>query len=194
MKIYWIVLLLVISVGCSSSDKEVDVTSDEEKFPDVDMKRFEKVKVDGVEVLMLKALTSATGKSDRVLLDYNHLAFEQHVKIERIAIANYKKSLKARDKSINNSFEAFTIETLKDFQGTQKHSEEAKFESSVVNELSCRRVSFEAQSYGFPKSKTYWIRYFKGKKFYYTMICWTVSDRKSKFEKEALAMGLSFKL
>lgn len=187
-------VLLSVVIGCSTTDSEIEEVIFEEEFPKVDLKKFHTEKYENeFQVLILNDLTKSRIESDQALIGYSHLSKEKHVYVERELISTYEKSLKARKMVLKDILLSFAEEYSTSFKEALKTSSSSILSKSKVNSLDCFRTNFEGGSYGFPKTKYFSIRYFSGKKFIYTVVCWTVDKSQDEFENEALAVGLSFK-
>lgn len=194
MRGFWFIILILVSVRCSSDDKSAEAENLKEEFPKVNLKDFDTVSVeDELEFIVLKELTESKNLGERAIIGFSHLAKEKHFYLEQELVSDYIKSLKARKLSQKDILNSFAKEHLKDFKAVLKKSTESKFRKSEVNGMTCYRTEFEGDSNGFPKTKSFVFRYYQSKTSIYTIVCWTVKDMKSKFEKEALAMGLSLK-
>jgi hypothetical protein len=192
MKIFSLFLVLLLAVSCASEASDSSKPKDEnEKFPRVNLKDYKTITFEEeFEILILKELTLSSEESDKAILGYSHLSKEKHVYIEKELVVHYSKSLKARNISTKSILESFAKEHLNDFKGVLKQS---TFEKSKVGKLACLRSSFEGDSYGFPRTKYFSVRYFITDAFIYTVMTWTASVSKKEFSDESLAMGLSFK-
>ena len=195
MKSFSFYLILLLAMSCASEAPDSSKPKDEnEKFPKVNLKDYKTVKFEEeFEILILKELTLSSKESDKAILGYSHLSKEKHVYIEKELVAHYSKSLKARNISPKSILESFAKEHLNDFKRVLKQSTESKFEKSKVGKLDCLRSSFDGDSYGFPRTKYFSVRYFMTDAFIYTFMTWTVSASKKAFSDESLAMGLSLK-
>ena len=195
LKFFSFFILISIVVSCSSTDtKKSEEESSEEKFPKVDLKKYSlRTFENEFEFLIPKELTESGIESDNSILGFSHLSKEKHVFVERELISTYKKSLKARDINEKNVLLSFAKERLPKFKGVLKTSTTSKLIESEINKLACLRTEFEGTSYGFPKTKYFSIRYFQGKKYLYSVVCWTVDKSRKEFKNEALVVGLSFK-
>ncbi|MFT6501866.1 MAG: hypothetical protein ACJASQ_001982 [Crocinitomicaceae bacterium] len=196
MKSFSFFLVFLLAVSCASEASDSSKPKDEnEKFPKVNIKDYKTVTFEEeFEILILKELTLSSEESDKAILGYSHLSKEKHVYIEKESVTHYSKSLKARNVKTKSILESFAKEHLNDFKGVLKQSTESKFEKSKVGKLACLRSSFEGNSYGFPRTKYFSVRYFMTDAFIYMVMTWTVSASKKEFSDESLAMGLSFKV
>lgn len=189
---FFLVLVLIVSCSSEASDSKHEVQN--EKFPEIDLNDYKTVNFEGeFGILILKELSPSLKESDKSILGFSHLSKEKHVYIERESVAHYSKSLLARNSRTKSILESFANEHLKDFKGVLKNSTESRFDKIKVGQLDCLRASFEGNSYGFPRTKFFTVRYFITDTFIYTFMAWTVSASKKEFSDESLAMGLSFK-
>lgn len=185
--------LLSIALGCSSTVDSQDQESLEE-FPKIDRKNYSIEKFENdFQFLIPNDLTESRIESDQALIGFSHLSKEKHVYVERKLISTYMKSLKVRKIDQKDVLSSFADEHSIAFKGILKTSSSSKLIKSEVNKLGCLRTNFEGTSYGYPKTKYYSIRYFLGKEFVYTLVCWTVDKSREEFKNETLAVGLSFK-
>jgi len=194
MRIIWIIILVLACIRCSSKTNSADTENLKEEFPAVNLEDYDTIKLeDEFQFIVLKDLTESKNESQKAMIGYSHFSKEKHIYVECESISNYKRSLKARKKGYKDILSKYAKEHLKDFKGVLKKSSTSSFEESEVNGLMCLRNEFYGDCFGFPRTKSFTFRYFQGEEHIYTLVCWTIKDSKSKFEKEALAMGLSLK-
>ena len=181
-------------VSCLQDSETQVIPSLEEDSPNLNLDRFETNRFDDCEILILKELTGSTMRStESVRVDYNNLALEKHI-IVSIDSNSYVFDFNKHNGVIEiETFRSYAYKMLKNFKNIMRHAENSELTFSLVNGIPCYRTYFEASSYGFPKRKSYWIRYFKTETGYYSMVCWTTITNKSNFENEAIFMGQSFK-
>lgn len=197
MKGFWIVILVLVSISCSSNSDSEKVDDLKEEFPKVDLANYDTVAFENeFQFIVLKELTQSRNESDRALIGYSHLSKEKHIYIEQESKTTYVKSLEARKllKKKGILLEKFADEYVDHLVNMWEVEELSPMTISEVNKLKNVRVSFQAKVNGFPRSKFYNIRFVEGKEMIYILVTWTVDKSKEQFEKEALAMGLSFKL
>jgi len=191
-----VAFLLLSLMGCSGQDPigtEQEVV--EEKFPNVNLNDYDSVQVEDLyQLIVPKSLFPTKMLNDRARFQYNQLSKEKHVYIIDETKATFVSSLEARkiDFSKDLLLLLFAKERLQDMKGLLDVKRETKLEQSIVNGHRCCRVELDADVYGFPKTKSYFMRFIEGKKNFYTVVSWTVKGVSGSFRDEAYAMGLSF--
>lgn len=184
----------------SSCSSEIKDESDVANLPKEKIPKFKKSDYKSVNferkfsTLIPKYMSVTHSLNGKAQIQYNHLSKEKHVYIIADSKAHYLKSLKARKlKAGKNLLDKFANESLKDMKGMWKVISESKLEVSAVNNMKCLRAQLDVKAFGFPKSKSYFIRFIEGEKQFYTLVCWTTKEQKKSFDKETKVIGLSFK-
>ena len=186
--------IVTIFVSCSHESKDVPFSSLIENIPKLELEQFETKRFDDFEILLLKELTASSAKQSKfVRINHNNFASEKHLTVLRDS-SSYASDLKSNFGEVDQEIlRTYAHEALNKFKGVMREVDTSELIFSLVNGIPCYRTYFEANAYGFPRRKSYWIRYFKTTKGYYSMISWTTLLNQSKFESEVTLMGLSFK-
>lgn len=196
MKGFWLIALILISIGCSSPKESERQHETVETFPKIDLNDYDTVRVENdFQFIVLKELTKSKNEHDRAIVGYNHLSKEKHVCIIEESKETYLKSLKSRGIKIKKGelLEVFAKEYIDHLKGAWEIGQSSKLIASKVNNLKHLRIDFEARVNGFPRKKLYDLRFIQGGEAIYVFVSWTVDKSKEEFKNESLAMGLSFK-
>ena len=184
-------------MGCSSEDKDGKQSIAEEQFPKINKADYIKEKSQsGYSILIPKYLCATSGRYSKSDLEFNHVSKERHVYVEVTSMNDYKESVNSRSLIAgknSNLFQLFVEEQLKDFKGSRTILSSSKLKETVHNKTSNFAIELDVEEYGFPKDKSYFVRWKACNKCFYTIVCWTTKDQKDQFRMEAQVIGLSLK-
>ena len=196
-RLFGVLASVILIVGCSSDQKEDEKKAVQEQFPKINKADYSIEKSEsGYSLMIPKYMFATSGRYSKSDLEFNHTSKERHVYVEVAPVHQYKKSVDSRALIAGKQkglFQLFVEEQLKDFKASRTIKSSSELKESRFEKISNYSIELDAKEYGFPKDKTYFIRWKAFKKRFYTIVCWTTKDQKEKFSTEAKAIGLSLK-
>ena len=182
-------LLVTLLTACSgSSDSDLD--GGEEKLPGVDKSEFYSVERKGFECKLYEKM-SLNHTEGREIISANYLPLEYHLSVESYSL----KFLRGEGEFPKN--EAKQLEWFAEYHSHQLEMRLMSMqveapEKVTVNGQPCFKKHVSGRSFGFPKDKYFYIRYYRFEDTFIAIVGWTVKENVEKFKPLIKYMGMTF--
>ena len=177
--------------ACSGNSDDAMASGTEEKLAKVNTADFRKIERNGFEFQVYK-LMSLNRSSGREILSADLLTKEFHLSIEEFSDKSFAKDPDFPQKE-SEKLNWFAEKHSVEFQQKLISINVNPLEKVRVNKQLCYKKVISGRSFGFPKDKEIYLRYYRFDKKFIAVIGWTVKENATKFNPIINYMGMTIK-
>lgn len=182
---------LFVLNACSGDSEGANASGQEEKLPKVKTSDFKTIERKGFEFQLYKMM-SLNRADGREILNADLLTKEFHLSVEEFSLKSFLKE-EGFPKNDAKKLEWFAEKHSVEFEQKLISLVVNPLEKVTVNEQPCFKKVISGRSFGFPKDKEIFLRYYQFDKKFIAVIGWTVKENASKFKPIVNYMGMMVK-
>lgn len=178
----------MLSACSGSSDSSQD--GGEEKLPGVDKTEFYTVERKGFACKLFEKM-SLNHTEGREIISANYLPLEYHLSVESYSL-KFLKGEAGFPKNEGKQLEWFAEYHSHQLEMRLMSMEVEAPEKVTVNGQPCFKKHISGRSFGFPRDKYFYLRYYRFEDKFIAIIGWTVKENVGKFRPLIKYMGMTF--
>lgn len=191
------ILFSILVVGCNASSdgsQQMDQLAEVTKF--IEEEQMETKEVEGRYTIdVLKSMVSTTLLNEDASLQYNNLYQEKYLIVIDEDKQEFIDALTSFDEYDENAsvLDNYARIQLYYLQQASNVKEESELKKEKINGMEARLKAIDAEITGVPEAISYWLGYVEGQDALYTVMVWTLENRKKEYEIDAHKMIRSLK-